>query len=42
MIIAQLEIDKIEMMNMVSFFSRQLAERNAPATQPMIDLLDFN
>jgi hypothetical protein len=42
MIIAQLEIDKIEMMNMVSFLSRQLAERNNAATQPMIDLLDFN
>jgi hypothetical protein len=30
------------MMNMVSFLSRQLAERNNAATQPMIDLLDFN
>ena len=41
LIIAQLERDKTEMMNMVNFLSRQLATPPQPATA-VIDLIDFD
>ncbi len=43
LIIAKLEREKSEMMNMVSFLILQLAEKAASvAPSPEIDLLDFN
>lgn len=43
LIIAKLEREKTELMNMVSFLSRQLAEKTASVVPSQeIDLLDFN